>query len=215
MLTLHQFLRSSASYRVRIALSLKGLDYESVAVDLPGGAQLGPEFGATNPAHLVPVLEDAGDRFTQSLAIIEYLDERWPQPPLLPQTSPADRAHVRALALSIACDIHPLNNLRVLKYLRGPLGHSEDAKNEWYRHWITLGFTALETQLAGSRRTGAFCFGNTPTVADICLVPQIANAARVDTDMGPYPTIRRIEQACAALEAFQRAHPSRWEIPRP
>jgi maleylpyruvate isomerase len=205
---LHQFFRSSASYRVRIALQLKGLAYESIAVDLPGGMQLAPEFSVTNPAQLVPVLEDAGETLTQSLAIIEYLDERWPEPPLLPRTSPADRAYVRSLALSIACDIHPLNNLRVLKYLVGPLGQTDVTKNEWARHWIGLGFAALEQQLAGSPRCGMFCFGDSPTLADICLMPQIANAARVDMDMGPYPTIRRVEQNCAALEAFRRAHPT-------
>ncbi|MGQ0530137.1 MAG: maleylacetoacetate isomerase [Panacagrimonas sp.] len=207
LIRLHQYFRSSASYRLRIALNLKGLAYESVAVDLPGGAQFSAEFGQTNPAQLVPVLEDAGEVLTQSLAIIEYLDERWPQPALLPRTTPADRAYVRSLALAIACDIHPLNNLRVLKYLTGPLGQDETAKNDWYRHWVTLGFAALETRLAASPRTGLFCFGDTPTLADICLVPQIANAARVDTDMGPYPTLRRIEQNCAGLDAFQRAHP--------
>ena len=205
---LYEFSRSSASYRVRIALNLKNLSYEQVAVDLPGGEQLSAEFAGTNPAHLVPVLEEDGQRLTQSLAIIEYLDERWPQPALLPRSSAADRAYVRQLALSIACDIHPLNNLRVLKYLVGPLGQDEAKKNEWARHWIGLGFAALEAQLAGSPRCGAFCFGDTPTLADICLVPQIANAARVDTDMTPYPILRRIEQNCAALQAFQRAHPA-------
>lgn len=208
LIRLHQFFRSSASYRVRIALNLKGLAYESVAVDLPSGMQLGEDFDQTNPAHLVPVLEDEGETLTQSLAILEYLDERWPEPALLPASSPADRAYVRQLALSIACDMHPLNNLRVLRYLVGPLGHTEETKNEWARHWITLGFSALERQLAASPRCGAFCFGDEPTLADVCLVPQIANAGRVDMDMGPYPTLRRIDQNCAALEAFQRAHPA-------
>lgn len=207
MLRLHEFFRSSASYRVRIALHLKNLDYGSIPVDLPGGAQWQAGFGQTNPAHLVPVLEDDALCLTQSLAIIEYLDERHPNPPLLPRGSAAGRAHVRALALSIACDIHPLNNLRVLRYLADPLGHDEAARNAWARHWIALGFAALETRLATSPHTGAFCFGDAPTLADVCLVPQIANAQRVHTDLSPYPTLLRIEQACHALPAFQRAHP--------
>lgn len=205
---LYEFFRSSASYRVRIALNLKGLRYEQVAVDLPGGEQLRAEFAGTNPAHLVPVLEDEGQRLAQSLAIIEYLDERYPEPPLLPRGSAADRAQVRQLALAIACDIHPLNNLRVLRYLAGPLGLDEARKNEWARHWIALGFAALETQLATSAQRGRFCFGDTPTMADCCLVPQIANALRVDLDLSPYPTLRQIEGHCAELEAFRRAHPS-------
>lgn len=205
---LHEFSRSSASYRVRIALNLKGLSYEQVAVDLPAGEQLRAEFAGKNPAHLVPVLEENGERLTQSLAIIEYLDERYPEPALLPRSSAADRAHVRQLALAIACDIHPLNNLRVLKYLVGPLGQTEARKNEWARHWIGLGFAALETQLAASPKRGRFCFGDTPTMADCCLVPQIANALRVELDLTPYPTLVQIERACAELDAFRRAHPS-------
>lgn len=205
---LYEFFRSSASYRVRIALNLKSLSYEQVAVDLPGGEQLRAEFEGMNPAHLVPVLEDEGLRLTQSLAIMEYLDERYPEPALLPRSSAADRATVRQLALAIACEIHPLNNLRVLKYLVGPLAQTEARKSEWARHWIALGFAALETQLAASPKRGRFCFGDTPTMADCCLVPQIANAMRVDTDMTPYPTLTRIERHCAELEAFQRAHPS-------
>lgn len=207
MLQLHQFFRSSASYRVRIALNLKGLAYASIPVDLPGGAQLRADFGQTNPAQLVPVLDDEGLLLTQSLAIIEYLDERYPEPPLLPRGSAAERAHVRSLALTIACDIHPLNNLRVLKYLGQPLGHDEATRNAWARHWIELGFAALETRLAQSPLTGRFCVGEHPTLADVCLIPQIANAQRVQTDLAPYPTIRRIEQACSDLPAFQRAHP--------
>jgi maleylpyruvate isomerase len=204
---LHQFHLSSASYRVRIALNLKGQPYESLPVNLRGAEQLAPEFSHLNPAQLVPVLEHQGESLSQSLAIIEYLDEQFPDPPLLPRTSAADRAYVRQVALTVACDIHPLNNLRVLKYLRGPLGQSEEAKDEWARHWIALGFAAIEARLAGSPRRGRFCFGDSPTVADVCLIPQIANALRVNTDLSPYPTIRAIEQNCAALEPFQRAHP--------
>lgn len=205
---LYEYFRSSASYRVRIALNLKGLSYEQVAVDLPGGEQLRSEFAGTNPAQLVPVLDDDGERITQSLAIIEYLDERFPEPPLLPRGSAAARARIRQFALSIACDIHPLNNLRVLKYLVGPLGLSEETRTEWMRHWIALGFAALEKQLAGSAERSRFCFGDTPTLADCCLIPQIANAARVTLDMSPYPTLRQIDRHCAELDAFKRAHPS-------
>lgn len=204
----HQYFRSSAPYRVRIALNLKELSYESLPVDLLGADQHAPTFARLSPAQLVPVLEHEGHALTQSLAIIEYLDEQFPDPPLLPRTSAADRAYVRGLALSIACDIHPLNNLRVLKYLRGPLGHSEETKDAWTRHWIGLGFAALETQLAASPHRGRFCFGDSPTLADVCLVPQVANAIRAQADLEPYPAIRAIEANCAALDAFQRAHPS-------
>lgn len=206
-LRLHQFHLSSASYRVRIALNLKGQPYESLPVDLRGAGQFAPAFSTLNPAQLVPVLEHDGEALTQSLAIIEYLDEQLPDPPLLPRTSAADRAYVRGLALAIACDIHPLNNLRVLKYLLGPLGQTEETKNAWARHWIERGFAAIETRLVNSSRRGRFCFGDRPTLADVCLIPQIANALRVNTDLSPYPTIRAIEQSCAALDAFQRAHP--------
>lgn len=205
---LHTYFRSGAAYRVRITLNLKNLAYDSVPVHLLRSEQLQPEFGRTNPAHLVPVLEHEADRVSQSLAIIEYLDERFPDPPLLPKSSAADRAWVRQLALSIACDVHPLNNLRVLKYLAGPLQVSEEQKNEWARHWIGLGFAALEQELSQSPRRGRFCFGDAPTLADCVLVPQIVNSARFNVDLGPYPVLRQIEQTCNALDAFKRAHPS-------
>ena len=204
---LHQYFRSSASYRVRIALNLKNLPFESVPVDLLRGEQLSDHYVRTHPARLVPVLEHEGDTIAQSLAIVEYLDERFPDPPLLPR-DPADRAWVRQIALAIACDIHPLNNLRVLQHLTGPLGHDDATKNAWARHWIALGFAAIEIQLAQSGRRGRFCFGDAPTLADVCLIPQIANAQRVDLDLAPYPTIRAIERECDALDAFRRAHPT-------
>lgn len=206
---LYTYFRSGAAYRVRIALHLKNLDFDSIPVDLLQGAQLQAGFTRTNPAHLIPVLEDGADRVSQSLAIIEYLDERFPDPPLLPETSAADRAWVRQLALSIACDVHPLNNLRVLKYLSGPLQVTEERKNQWARHWIGRGFAALEEELAQSPRRGRFCFGDAPTLADCVLVPQMVNSARFHVDLGPYPVLREIERNCQALEAFQRAHPSR------
>ncbi|EIT71315.1 MULTISPECIES: maleylacetoacetate isomerase [Hydrocarboniphaga] len=206
---LHTYYRSSASYRVRIALNLKGLEAEHLPVHLTrdGGEQFLAKFRATNPAALVPVLEDGSERIAQSLAIIEYLDERYPESPLLP-ASAADRAWVRQIALAIACDIHPLNNLRVLKYLTGPIGLSEEQKQTWIRHWIDLGLQALESRLATSPRRGAFCFGDRPTLADCCLVPQLFNAERFGMALDAYPTLRRIEQACNILKAFQNAHPA-------
>jgi len=206
---LHTYYRSSASYRVRIALNLKGLEAEHLPVHLTrdGGEQFLAKFRATNPAALVPVLEDGSERIAQSLAIIEYLDERYPESPLLP-ASAADRARVRQIALAIACDIHPLNNLRVLKYLTGPIGLSEEQKQTWIRHWIDLGLQALESRLATSPRRGAFCFGDRPTLADCCLVPQLFNAERFGMALDAYPTLRRIEQACNILKAFQNAHPA-------
>ena len=206
---LHTYYRSSASYRVRIALNLKGLEAEHLPVHLTrdGGEQFLAKFRATNPAALVPVLEDGSERIAQSLAIIEYLDERYPESPLLP-ASAADRAWVRQIALAIACDIHPLNNLPVLKYLTGPIGLSEEQKQTWIRHWIDLGLQALESRLATSPRRGAFCFGDRPTLADCCLVPQLFNAERFGMALDAYPTLRRIEQACNILKAFQNAHPA-------
>ncbi|OGA22102.1 MAG: maleylacetoacetate isomerase [Betaproteobacteria bacterium RIFCSPLOWO2_02_FULL_67_26] len=207
---LYGYFRSSASYRVRIALNLKGLAYESVPVHLTrgGGEQLKPEFRELNPQALVPVLQDGGRLLAQSLAIIEYLDEVHPQVPLLPKDPPG-RARVRALAQAIACDLHPLNNLRVLNYLTGPMGLADGAKQAWYGHWIAEGLGALEAALAGNAETGSYCHGNTPGLADCCLVPQLANARRFKCDVSPYPTLLRIEKSCQALEAFQRAAPEK------
>jgi maleylacetoacetate isomerase len=206
---LYDYFRSSAAYRVRIALNLKGLTAERAFVHLRRGVQRGDDYLAVNPLGLVPALvTDAGDVLTQSLAIIEWLDETHAQPPLLPPDA-AGRARVRALALAIACDIHPINNLRVLNYLTGTLGATEAQKNGWYRYWCDVGFEAMETQLAREKATGVFCHGGSPTIADVCLVPQLANARRVDLDLSPYPTLLRIEAACNALPAFAAAAPSR------
>jgi maleylacetoacetate isomerase len=205
---LYDYFRSSAAYRVRIALNLKGLAPERVFVHLRRGAQRADDYLAVNPQGLVPALvTDAGDVLTQSLAIIEWLDETHPQPALLPPDA-AGRARVRALALAIACDIHPINNLRVLNYLTGTLGASEAQKNGWYRYWCDVGFEALETQLAREKASGAYCHGGSPTLADICLVPQLANARRVELDLSLYPTLLRIEAACTALPAFAAAAPA-------
>ncbi|HEX7402419.1 MAG TPA: maleylacetoacetate isomerase [Usitatibacter sp.] len=204
---LHDYFRSSAAYRVRIALNLKGLEAERRFVHLRKNEQRAPGFLAVNPQGLVPALVlDDGTALTQSLAIIEYLEERHPSPPLLPQGA-EDRAFVRAIALAIACDIHPLNNLRVLRYLESACGVDEPKRNEWYRHWIDEGFAAIEPQLA-SRASGRYSLGNTPTLADICLVPQVANAGRLKIPMDPYPRIRAINEACLSLPAFDRAQPS-------
>jgi len=204
---LYDYFRSSAAYRVRIALNLKGLAPERAFVPLRRGAQRTENYLAVNPLGLVPSLvTDGGEVLTQSLAIIEWLDETHPQPPLLPPDA-AGRARVRALALAIACDIHPINNLRVLNYLTGTLGATEAQKNGWYRYWCDVGLEALETQLAREKATGAFCHGGSPTIADICLVPQLANARRVELDLSLYPTLLRIEAACNALPAFAAAAP--------
>jgi maleylpyruvate isomerase len=206
---LYDYFRSSAAYRVRIALNLKGLAPERAFVHLRRGAQRADDYLAVNPLGLVPSLvTDGGEVLTQSLAIIEWLEETHPQPPLLPPDA-AGRARVRALALEIACDIHPINNLRVLNYLTGTLGATEAQKNGWYRYWCDVGFEALETQLAREKATGAFCHGGSPTIADICLVPQLANARRVELDLSLYPTLLRIEAACNALPAFAAAAPAK------
>jgi maleylpyruvate isomerase len=204
---LHDYFRSSAAYRVRIALNLKGLEAERRFVHLRKNEQRAPGFLAVNPQGLVPALVlDDGTALTQSLAIIEYLEESHPSPPLLPQGA-EDRAFVRAIALAIACDIHPLNNLRVLRYLESACGVDEPKRNVWYRHWIDEGFAAIEPRLA-SRADGRYSLGNTPTLADICLVPQVANAGRLKIPMDPYPRIRAINEACLALAAFDRAQPA-------
>jgi maleylacetoacetate isomerase len=204
---LYGYFRSSAAFRVRIALNLKKLPYETAAIHLRRNDQTRPDYLGVNPQGLVPTLEDGGRRFVQSLAIIEYLDETYPNPPLLP-SSPEDRARVRALAEIVACDIHPINNLRVLRYLTHSLGHDEAAIAAWYNHWIDAGFQAFERLLAEDPRTGSFCHGDTPGLADITLVPQAVNAERYRLDLAPYPTTARIYQSCMRLEPFTAAHPN-------
>jgi maleylpyruvate isomerase len=207
---LYTYFRSSAAYRVRIALNLKGLEYEAQPVHLlrEGGQHLADAYRAVNPSTLLPTLEDDdGAVIGQSLAILEYLEETRPQTPLLP-ADPAGRARVRALALTVVADTHPLGNLRVLKYIKGEMGLTEEVKLEWHRHWLRSGLETLEALLAGDARTGVYAHGDTPTLADCCLVPQVFNAQRFEVDTAPYPTVMRINAACAALPAFQQAHPS-------
>ncbi|CAN5174288.1 maleylacetoacetate isomerase [soil metagenome] len=205
---LHDYFRSSAAYRVRIALNLKGVDYESRTVNLADGEQKSTAYRALNPQGFVPMLEIDDHRLTQSLAIIVYLDQHFPDPPLMPADS-ADQAHVRALSLTIACDIHSLNNLRVLKYLGGQLHQEQEARDQWYAHWITEGFEALEA--LASKRAGSFLFGNSPSLADICLVPQMYNARRFNVPLGNYPTLVRADGSANALPAFADAHPDKQE----
>jgi maleylpyruvate isomerase len=206
---LYDYFRSSAAYRVRIALNLKGLEVDRGFVHLVKAQQRADTYLALNPQGLVPALvTDSGEVLTQSLAIIDWLDEMRPEPPLLPANA-LGRARVRAIALAIACDIHPLNNLRVLNYLTHTLGISDEQKNGWYRYWIDVGFEALEQRLAREPATGRFCHGDLPTLADICLVPQVANARRYKMDLSPYPTITRIDAACQALPAFAAAAPEK------
>ena len=207
--TLYSYFRSSAAFRVRIALNLKGIapDYQFVHLLKDGGQQHAPGYRAVNPQELIPTLIHDGHTIGQSLAIIEYLDEVKPEPPVLPRDA-AGRARVRQLADMVACDIHPVNNLRVLLHLRDDFGASEEKRAAWQRHWISLGFAAIETLLAGSRQTGRYCHGDTPTLADICLIPQLANARRVNLDLSPYPTILRIEQTALAHPAFAAALPA-------
>lgn len=203
---LYGYFRSSAAYRVRIALALKGLAFDLTSIHLMQGEQYGAEFSRISPQNLVPVLEDDGALLYQSLAIMQYLDETYPEPPLLPLDA-LGRARVRSLALLIACEIHPLNNPRVLNYLTGKLGVSEEQKREWYHHWVITGFTPLEKRLAGEAQTGRFCHGDTPGFADCVLVPQVANARRFKVDLAAFPTICRIDAACRAVEPFQKAAP--------
>jgi maleylacetoacetate isomerase len=206
---LYTYFRSSAAFRVRIALNLKGLAYEPVFVHLAKGEHRKPQYSTVDPQGLLPTLvEEGGEALSQSLAILEYLDETYPKVPLLPADA-LGRARVRSLSLLIACEIHPLNNLRTLQYLKRHLGQSEEQINTWYRHWIADGLTRLEGDMAAKPGTGEFCHGNTPGMADCCLVPQIFNAKRYDCDLTPYPTVMRVFQACMKLEAFDRAQPAK------
>ena len=205
-LKLYNHFRSSASYRVRIALNLKGLPYEYISIHLMKGEQRGHDFAMLNPEKLVPVLQVESDHLSQSLAIIEYLEEVVPTPPLLP-ADPIARAKVRAFALAIACDLHPLNNLRVLQYLTGEMGLSSEVKDEWYRHWISEGLATLEQMMATRSHAGRFCFGDEPGLADVCLVPQLSNARRTHCDLEPYPSLLQIEANCLTHDAFKRAAP--------
>ena len=207
MLRLYTYFRSSAAYRVRIALALKGLDYDYIPVHLQRNEQFAESYAALSPARLVPLLEDGDNLVSQSLAIVEYLEETHPEPPLLPKDAAA-RARVRALALDIACEIHPLNNLRVLRYLVKDMKVSEDDKNRWYRHWVETGLEVVEQRLAGSPATGRFCHGDAPTLADVVLVPQIHNAQRFECRLDHVPTVMRVFEACMAHEAFAKTQPS-------
>ncbi|CAG9263126.1 maleylacetoacetate isomerase [Paraburkholderia caribensis] len=209
--TLYTYFRSSAAYRVRIALSLKGLDYDSIPVHLvrDGGEQHKPTYREVNPFGLVPSYVENGRILRQSLAIIEYINECHPEPPLLP-LKPYARAEVRELALSIACDIHPLNNTRILKYLQHEIHADDEARVRWMRHWMQVGFGAFETLLSAmSDVNGPFCYGEVPTIADCCLIPQLFNARRFGVDLTAFPRLVEIDSACQDLEAFRQAHPSR------
>lgn len=203
---LHGYFRSSAAYRTRIALNLKGIEYENQFVHLRKKDQYEDPFLALNPQGLVPVLVDADNVINQSVAILEYLDETHPEPAFLPDSA-SDRAYVRSIVLAIACDIHPLNNLRILRYLDYNFKLDESQRNEWYRHWIDVEFRALETKLSAAKLHGKFCFADSPTMADICLVPQISNARRFNCDLNDFPILVEIDNNCRQLEAFQRAAP--------
>ncbi len=205
---LYGYFRSSAAYRVRIALNLKGLAYEHAFIHLQKNMQLQADFVRLNPQQLVPALQDGDALLTQSLAIMEYLEETHPEPPLLPKDA-LGRARVRSLALAVACEIHPLNNLRVLRYLVRDMQLSEEKKNQWYRHWVETGLQAVEAMLVSDPHTGSFCHGDKPTMADILLVPQIANAKRFGCDLSACPTVTRIGDHCLTVEAFANAAPER------
>jgi maleylacetoacetate isomerase len=205
---LHDYYRSSAAYRVRIALNVKGVEYQRHPVNLAEGEQKDPAYRALNPQGFVPMLEIDDHRLTQSLAIIDYLDATRPEPPLMPR-DPADAAQVRAMALAVACDIHPLNNLRVLKYLSHELGQPQEARDEWYRHWVTEGLEALEVMARTS--AGDFLLGDTVSLADICLIPQLYNARRFSVTVANFPTLRRVDENANALGPFAAAHPDRQE----
>lgn len=207
---LYTFFRSSASYRVRIALNLKGLAYEQTPIHLRrgGGEQFSAAYKRINPQALVPALEDNGRVFTQSLAIIEYLEEKYPNPPLLPAAA-ADRALVRSMAMVIACEVHPIQNLRVLTVVKREYQQTDEQVNQWARHWIDLGLSALEQMILAQPNRGKFCFGDTPTLADICLVPQLGNARRYGCDLAQYPTIVSIEKNCVTIPAFANAAPEK------
>jgi maleylacetoacetate isomerase len=205
---LYSFFRSSAAYRARIALNVKGLQYEYVAKHLVknGGEHRSADYLAINPQGFIPALEHDGVLITQSVAIIEYLDEVFPSPPFLPKR-PVDRAAVRAMSLLVACDIHPLNNLRVLNYLKSPLSQSTEAIADWYKNWIAEGFLALEQLIAKHSSDGRYCFGNTVTMADVLLVPQVANSRRYQMDLTPYPTLKKVTIHLESLPAFLAARP--------
>lgn len=206
---LHNYFRSSTSVRLRAALNLKGIPFAYVAYHLRKAEHRSADYLSLNPQGLVPALElPNGQILTQSLAIIEYLDEVYPDPPLLPK-EPVDRARVRALSQAVACDIHPINNLRVLAYLRKQFGAQDEAVAQWFRHWVIETFSPLETLLAKDGRTGRFCHGDRPGLADLCLYAQVLNNQRFEIDMQPYPTIWRIYEACAAMPAFAAAAPDR------
>lgn len=207
---LYTFFRSSASFRVRIALNLKNLSYDQIPVHLRrgGGEQFTASYQNINPQALVPTLEDDGRYLIQSLAIVEYLEEKYPIPPLLPKAA-ADRALVRSMALVIACEVHPIQNLRVLNYIKKEYQQNDEQVNRWAQHWIELGLAALEQMIGAQTARGHFCFGDTPTFADICLVPQLANARRFGCDLCRYPKILSIEKACIAIPAFANAAPEK------
>ena len=203
---LFTFYRSSAAFRVRIALLLKNIEYEAVYVHLRNNEQKVPSYAALNPQKFVPSLIEGPDVLNQSMAIIEYLEEKYPDPPLLP-ADPLERARIRSIAGLIACDIHPLNNLRVLEYLKNEAAMPQEKIDAWYQHWVFEGFSALEAMLLKSERTGSFCHGEHPSLADICLVPQVYNANRMKVDMSPFPIISAINDACMGLPAFASAAP--------